>query len=63
MMTAEKVEEEVTLAQAAHLVKLDYQRLRNGLLQGKVEGRQVAGRFWLVDLASARRFASQIRDR
>lgn len=49
---------EVPLTAAAATCQVDYQRLRNATIRGVVEGRQLAGRFWVVDLASAIRFAA-----
>lgn len=50
--------EEITLPQAAYLLRKDYQWVRNRILRGELTGRQVAGR-WLVDLDSALRFQPQ----
>jgi hypothetical protein len=49
---------EVPLTAAAATAGVDYQKLRYALIRGEVTGRQLAGRFWVVDLASAIRFAA-----
>ena len=43
--------EEITLTQAAHRLGISYNRARNLVLTGKLEGEQVNGRWW-VDVQS-----------
>jgi hypothetical protein len=53
-----KSTEEITLPQAAHLLRKDYQWVRSRIMRGELTGRQVAGR-WLVDLDSALRLQAE----
>jgi hypothetical protein len=50
---------EVPLTEAAHTAQVDYQRLRTACIRGEVEGRQLVGRFWVVDLGSVFRFKGE----
>jgi hypothetical protein len=52
---------EVPLTEAAHTTNLDYHQLRTACIRGQVEARQIAGRFWVVDLPSVIRFATEAK--
>ena len=46
---------EITVPQACRIVGRGYGWVYTRLLRGELEGRQVAGRFWVVDRKSAER--------
>jgi hypothetical protein len=50
---------EVPLTEAAHTAQFDYQRLRTACIRGQVEARQLAGRFWVVNLADVFRLKAK----
>ena len=54
-VTAEQLDSETTLPQACRIVGRGYGWVYSRLLRGELEGRQVAGRFWVVDRSSAER--------
>jgi hypothetical protein len=57
-----KATEEITLPQAAHLLRKDPQWVRARVIRGELTGRQIAGR-WFVELDSALRLQAQPSER
>jgi hypothetical protein len=49
-----EVRQEIPLTEAAHLIRMDYHKLRSSVIRGECAGRLVYGR-WIVDREGALR--------